>query len=85
MVESELFCACCVTISCVSAATITKQFSFCIFAVLFKYYTGYKRTVRESQALLQNDADNVGYNSVVPVLKHNAVKACGGHEAGPWH
>jgi hypothetical protein len=39
--------------------------------------------VSESCALLQNDVDSVEYNLVVPVPKHNAMKACGGHEAGP--
>lgn len=27
--------------------------------------------------------DSVDYSLVVPVLKHSAMKACGGHEAGP--
>lgn len=39
--------------------------------------------VPEHSALLQNDVDSVDYNLVVPVLKHSAMKACGGHEAGP--
>jgi hypothetical protein len=39
--------------------------------------------VPESSALLQNDVDSVDYNLIVPVPKHSAVKACGGHEARP--